>query len=144
MAKYQTQNKRIIERAFSRFRKEEEDILREGAIRIGKAGLDFLLEAHENFQEQLLHPEETDTLGYAVAYNGGIVDSAAHIGGDTGDLPGSAKEEAERLLSGTKGWMIIVLSDMDNWYRWDWEEDFLMYSSDEIKANFNKYFKPIR
>ena len=144
MAGYQDRNKAVIAKAFARFRKEEEIILREGAIRLAKAGLDFLLEAHDDYPRPLLHPEETDTLGYAVAYNGVIVDSAAHIGGESEDLPGSAKEEAERLLSGTRGWRIIVLSDMENWYRWDLETGFLMYSADEIKANFHQFFKPIR
>ena len=144
MATYQAQNKSTIARAFSRFRKEEEKIISEGVVRLAKAGLDFLLEAHENYPKPLLHPGETDTLGYAVAHNGVIVNSAAHVGGDTGDMPGSAKEEAERLLAGTVGWVIMVLSDMENWYRWDLEMDFLQYSADEIRSNFYNYFKPVR
>lgn len=144
MAGYQDRNKVIIDRAFSRLAESEGVILREGAVRAAKAGLDFLLEAHDNYPRPLLHPGETDTLGYAVAYNGSIVSSAAHIGGENEDLPGSAKEEAERLLFGTRGWRIIVLSDMENWYRWDLEIDFLMYSADEIREDFHKFFKPVR
>ena len=45
---------------------------------------------------------------------------------------------------GTKGWVGIVLSDMaNNWYRVDWEYDYLAYSADMVKSHFNNFFKPI-
>lgn len=143
MATYQAQNKRVISQAFSRFRKEDERIIEEGMIRVAKAGLDFLIEAHEHHPYAHRHPEEVDTMAYAIAHNGAIVASQGYNGnGD--DLPGNAQEAAERLLAGSIGWTAIVLSDMEGWYRVDWEWGFLQYSSDEIKENFNKYFKPIR
>lgn len=144
MAGYSARNKKTIERAFSKFRKEDEAIIRHGMLLVAKAGMDHLLEAHASMEEDLNHPQEVNTMGYAVAHNGKIVASFGYNGGGNDDLPGEAREEAERLLAGTTGWRAIILSDMEGWYRVDWEEGFLFSSSEEIKNNFNSYFKPIR
>ena len=84
-------------------------------------------------------------MGYAIAHNGVIVESAGYNGGGyDDDMPGLAHEEAERLLAGTKGWAVIIISDMDKfWYNEGWEIDFLHYSADEVAENFHNYFKPI-
>lgn len=142
MAKYQAQNKRTIEQAFSRFRKEEEDIVREGMERVAKAGIAFLVEAHKQFREGLSHPHEDDTMAYAVAHDGIIVVSNSYFGGGD-EIPGDARSKAEGLLSGTKGWTAIILSDMEGWYRIDWEMGFLHSSAEDIRDNFTKYFKKV-
>lgn len=143
MAKYQTQNKNTIARAFLRFRKEEESIIREGMARVAKAGMDYLVQAHEQFQSGLHHPDEDDTMAYAVAHDGVVVESGAYNGGG-GDIPGDAKNKAIELLSGSKGWTAIIISDMEGWYRVDWEMGFLQSSADEIMEKFTRYFKPVR
>ena len=144
MAGYSAQNSRVIRKAFDRFRKEDEDIIRHGMLLVAKAGIDHLVEAHARKSEDLNHPQEEDTMGYAVAHNGTIVASFGYNGGGTDDMPGQAREEAERLLAGTTGWRAIILSDMEGWYNVDWEEGFLYISSEEIRNNFATYFKPIR
>lgn len=142
MATYQAQNKSTIARAFSRFRKEEEDIIREGMVTVAEFGMQYLIQAHKQFQEGLHHPEEDDTIAYAVGYNGTVIETGAHSGGG-GDIPGDAMNKAAALLSGTQGWSAIILSDMEGWYRVDWEMGFLHSSADEIRDNFTKYFKPV-
>lgn len=142
MASSESRNNKVIQNAFSRFLKNEESVTREGMCVLAKAGLDYLIDAHDFHAQLMMHTTENDTMGYAVAHNGTIVASGSHNGGDF-DLPGSAKEEAEALLSSTTGWVAIILSDMEGWYRVDYEEDFLFYAADEIRENFHTFFKPI-
>ena len=144
MAGYSAKNKKTIERAFAKFRKEDEDIIRHGMLLVAKAGIDYLVEAHTRTGEDLNHPKESDSMGYAVAHNGMVIASYGYSGDESYNLPRQAREEAERLLAGTTGWRAIILSDMEGWYNVDWEEGFLSMSADEIKNNFTSYFKPIR
>lgn len=140
MAGYRAKNKSVIRTAFSRLRAESDATVLEGMKRLTEAGLEYLLDAHDG---GLHHPNENDTLAAVLAHDGQVVATIPHGGDD--DLPGSASTEAARLLRGTSGWIAIILSDMTNqWYRVDWEIDFLTYSADEIKANFQSFFKPIK
>lgn len=139
MAGYLAKNKAVIRSAFSRLRADSDAIILDGMKSLTEAGLDYLLEAHER---DMHHPNENDTIAAILAHDGQVVAKFPHEGSD--DFPGSASAEAERLLRGTSGWIVIVLSDMTmQWYRVDWEIDFLTYSADEIKANFQSFFKPI-
>lgn len=142
MNKYQAKNENVIRNAFDRFSKNAENVIREGMRAMARAGLDYLIEAHILHDSIMLHTSETDTLGYAFGHDGLLIESGSHKGGDY-DLPGSAQEEAEAILSGTKGWVIIILSDMEGWYRVDYEMDFLGYSAETIRRNFKDFFKPV-
>ena len=142
MANYSAKNQKTIATAFARFQRTEEEIVRNGMIRLAQAGLAFLVEAHEQFQPGLYHPEEDDTLAYAVAEDGVIVESGSY-NGEGGDIPGDARNKAVKLLSGTRGWVAVILSEMEGWYRVDWEMDFLQLSADEVRANFHKFFKKV-
>lgn len=138
---YEAQNNMVVQRAFDNLRFHQTQIVTDGMRRVAEAGLEYLLEAHDT-KYDLNHPEETNTLGYAVAYNGNVVASGSHNGGDY-DMPGSAREMAENIAASSPGWCAIILSEMEGYYRVDWEMDFLYRSTEEIKANFNQFFKPI-
>lgn len=142
MAKFREQNRRTIQHAFLRFQGREEEIIREGMIRVAKAGIEYLIQAHDEFKSGLHHPEEDDTMAYAVAHNGRLIASGSYNGGGD-DIPGDARNKAIDLLSQTKGWSAIILSDMEGWYRVDWEMGFLQSSADDIRDNFIKHFKPV-
>ena len=142
MAGYLAKNRAVIRSAFSRLRSESDATVLDGMTRITEAGLKYLLEAHDQLMPNLNHPGENDTLAAILVHDGHVVATFPHEGSD--DFPGSASAEAARLLRGTSGWIAIILSDMTmQWYRWDWEEGFLAYSADEIKENFQSFFKPI-
>lgn len=143
MAGYQSQNRQVIKNAFKRLRQSEYDTVKAGAIAVAEAGLQYVIDAHEGSPYMMHHLEEKDTMAYAVAYDGVIVAAKSHEGGDS-DLPGSAMGTAKSIVSQSHGWVIIVLSDMAGWYRADWEVNFLNYSADEIRANFHKFFKPVK
>jgi len=142
MASYQAQNKRTITRAFRRLSTSEETVVKEGMCRVARAGMDFLLEAHTQGHYDLHHPEEKDTLAYVVAHDGRIIKAEGHDGGDS-DLPGDALSKAKAIVSGSNGWVAIILSEMEGWYRVDWEMNFLRYSADHIRDHFADYFKRI-
>lgn len=142
MAASPDRNKDVISKAFARLKRSEERTVHEGMVRLAQAGMAFLVEAHDYFRDGLHHPEEDDTMGYAVSHDGVIIESGSfHGGGD--DLPGDAMNKARRILSGTNGWRAVILSEMEGWYRVDWEMDFLHASADEVKSNFHKFFKPV-
>lgn len=141
-SKYITQNRRVIHTAFTRLGRDADAIILDGMTRVAQAGLEYLLGAHDDHSPWMNHPIENDTLASVVAHNGEVVASFPHDGGE-GDLPGNASDEAKRILRGTSGWVAIIHSDMKGWYRVDYELAFLAISADEVKANFNRFFKPI-
>lgn len=141
-SKYIAQNHRVILTAFDRLSRNADAIILDGMTRVAQAGLEYLLQAHNEHSPWMAHPFENDTLAGVVAHNGEVVASFTHNGGE-GDLPGSASDEAERMLRDTSGWVAVILSDMKGWYRVDYEIGFLAVSADEVKANFNRFFKPI-
>ena len=139
---YQAQNNATIKRAFTRLQSTEQKTCSAGIKLLAKAGLDYLVDAHNAQKADLHHVGETDTLAYAVAHDGVIVATGFHNGGDA-DLPGSAVQKASDLLAGTEGWVAVILSDMEGWYRVDWEMNFLYRSVEDIKRNFHSFFKKV-
>jgi len=135
-------NNGIIERAFRRLSANEEKIVADGMCRLAKAGLEYLVEAHDFAEVVLNHPNESNTVAYAVAKDGAIV-RGEYLDNNNGRR-GDALEQAKALLSGTKGWNAIIISDMKGWYNVAWEMDFLHYSVAQIKADFHKFFKKIK
>ena len=138
----QNQNKATIERAFARLQERKDAIIREGMIRLAKAGLEYLVEVHNMHEMFMQHVTENDTMAYAVSHNGQIIASGYHNGGEDG-FPGSADTIATSLLTGTSGWVAIILSEMEGYYRVDYEQDFLFDVSFKTAAEFQTYFKKI-
>lgn len=143
MAGYQSKNEKVIRNAFTRFRANVDRIIENGMRNLAQAGMAFLVDAHDSHRDNMMHTEEVDTLGYAVAHNGTIIESGSYKGGGD-DFPGDAMNKAKALLAGTSGWVAIILSEMEGWYRVDWEQDFLHYSADQVRQNFRKFFKPVK
>lgn len=139
---YQSQNRATITKAFARFQKDVNDVIKAGMVNIAQAGLLFLVDAHEMFHigDEHHHLNEDNTLAWAVAHDGMIVESGDLHGGGS-DMPGNASVEAANLLHGTSGWVAVIYSDMKGWYRADWEEEYLNYSRDMVAADFDSIFK---
>ena len=136
-------NRFRIWRGFNKLKKCERSACLEGIRAIAKAGLEYLAEAHERHKAGMLHTLEYNTMAYAIGHNGKVLESGFYKGENL-ELFGSADEKAVKLISGTEGYVAVIYSDMlFKWYRLDYEIDFLLYSIDHIKANFDKFFKPI-
>lgn len=139
----EAKNRSVIERAFARLRQREDDVIRNGMYGLLTAGMDYLHEAHGLIHEGERHVGEKDTLGWALVHDGQILEVVSHSGRRVTPY-GDALHRLEDLAGQTDGWVGIVLSDMaNNWYRVDWEYDYLAYSADHIREHFHDYFKPI-
>lgn len=135
-------NDEVITRAFARFRGNVSKICQEGMIRLAKAGLDYLVSAHNEHAMFMAHTTEDNTMGWAVSFNGKVVASGAYEGnGDT--MPGSAEQTAASILASTTGWVAVILSEMEGYYRVDYEMDFLNNAKITTRAEFQTYFKKI-
>lgn len=143
MEGYRQQNRATIKRGFRWLEKSEGEIVKKGMVALAEAGLSYLVDAHRQHAANMMHTTEDDTLAYAVAHDGVIVSAGSHNGSGGEDMPGDAINKARALLTGTSGWVAIILSEMEGWYRLDYENGFLQYSADEIRANFNQFFKPV-
>ena len=139
---YRSENAATISKAFKRFARNEDATIREGMYNAARAGMDYLIEAHNAFKPGLQHTKENDTLAYAVAHDGTVQMMGFHSGGE--GKTGWARNAAASALSGTTGWVAIVLSEMHGWYKVSYEVNFLSYSAAEIKSNFSKFFKRVR
>ena len=135
-------NSAAIRRGFKWLKGYKESVCLDGITRIAKAGMDYLLEAHEEHEHGMMHTMERNTIAYAIGHNGSVIESGYHDGGD-GDRSGRAREMAERHISGTRGYVAVILSDMESWYRLDYEMDFFYYTVDHIKAHFDEFFKKV-
>lgn len=141
---YEQNNITKINRGFTVLADAMSRIISEGMERVGERSLDFLLRGHEVKHDGVAwrHPSESDTLGYAVIHDGEIVRAVSHEGGDIqpwGDIMQVLHQVASEY---PKGWVTIVASDMANdWYRVDWEIDFLNYAADGVILNADEFFK---
>ena len=139
----EARNRSVIEKAFARLQRSEEDVIRNGMYGLLNAGLHYLEEAHGLLHGGERHTEENNTLGWALVHDGNMLEVASHSGEEWTPY-GDALHKLEDIARQTKGWVGIILSDMANdWYRVDYEFDYLAYSADRVQEHFNDYFKRI-
>lgn len=137
-------NTAAINRGFKKLTEAKEKIVERGMTRLLDAALDYLHEAHENFRKDLRHEHEENTLGWALFHDGGLRMAVSQQKGELTPR-GDALARLQALSSEhPKGWVGVVLSDMANeWYKVEWEEDFLRFSAENTKAVFLECFKPL-
>lgn len=138
-------NRSKIDSAFARLRANKDLVIVDGFAKMMQAGLEALLEAHDQpiiGEEIFAHNDnERETLGWMIFHDGREVASGTQ---DRGEVTGAVLFRLEALGSGTTGWVGYIMSDMSfDWYRVDYEKEFLYYSRDEIKSKFSTFFKPI-
>jgi len=144
MAKYQSQNNRVISAAFKRFREQYMTTMTQGYCEIAEMALEYLAQVHRNSPDHQRHIEEVNTIGYAVGYNGQIITSHGYGGSGEGDLSGQAREMAESIVAGhPSGWSLAVLSEMDGWYDYIWEDELIGSTMEFTRQNFLKFFRQI-
>jgi len=141
---YEAQNRAAIKRGFSWLKSEQEKIVRDGMYGLLNAGLSYLEDAHDMHSPEMHHEHESDTLGWALVHDGTILETVSQSKGEftpRGDALGRLQQIASES---PVGWVGIIMSDMANdWYRVDYEMDFLHYTQDEIKNHFQDFFKRI-
>jgi len=146
MPSFEQANERVIDNAVAKFKERANKALMDGMYGLMNAALDYLHEAHELYKPDMAHESEANTLGWALVYNGKVMEVVAQDKGPW-TPKGDALGRLEMVVSGVRstGWVGIVLSDMANdWYNIDLEMHFLNYSIDEVKTHFHDFFKPVR
>ena len=135
---YKSRNANAIKRGFKNFGSyaaHMEDVVMRNMAR---DGLFALLREHNLHDEFLNHPQEKDTLAYALAHDGMIIESGYHNGKED-DLPGDALNQARQVASAHKGWCAVILSDMQyGWYSVVLEEDLLNAARGDIEDNYSR------
>ena len=145
MGRYASQNKAVIDRAFNKLRKSEDEAITNGMYGLLNAGLEYLHEAHDMHRPGMYHEMEDNTLGWALIHNGKVLEVVSQSKGEW-TPHGDAIGRLQALAAETPkdAWVGIILSDMaNNWYRVDYEMGFLAYSADEVMEHFHEFFKPI-
>lgn len=141
-------NNTVISNAFASLTARKDQIIQEGFIRMMEAGLEYLLEAHDEFRRKghNIHwhnLDERETAGWMIFHDGVEVASGAQ---DRGPLEGSVRDILLNLEGRPQnGWVGYLMSEMTfDHYRVDYEIAWLLISSDNIKGNFSSFFRPIR
>lgn len=134
-----------ITRAFDRLKASKDAVISSGLVRMMQYGLEALLEAHDLpiIGNNIYHHNELEkeTLGWMVFHDGAEVASGTQ---DRGEISGNILLELESEGAKTTGWVGYIMSEMTyDWYRVDYEMDFLQYSAEEVKSSFNRFFKPV-
>ena len=139
---YKARNSTTIKRAFANFKAREEALCEVMMRNAARDGLNKLIEAHELSvqlfgHEHSMHLDETNTLGYALAHDGTIVESGCHEGGG---FRGGALGMAQDLVRGKKGWVAVILADMQfGHYHFNeipHEEDMLYWTAEAVRDEF--------
>ena len=138
-------NVSTIENAFRRLTARKDETVGSCLCALMDAALDALHEAHEKMRTGHNHESESNTLGWCVIHGGEIVMAASQSKGPftpAGDVLMQLRMAVSDMPK--TGWCGILMSDMANeWYRVDWEIDFMTYSAETVKRDFRKIFRPI-
>ncbi len=136
-----TRNSNVIKNAFGRLRQSSYLQCKEAMLRLLPAAVDEALRLHD--AEHQRHIEMGDTYGWVLFYNGGVVEM--DVKAKDSKLKGGAIGLLNSLKAGHKGWVGMVVAGMQPMYYFavDYEQQVLLYTQDDIIANFSKYFKPV-
>lgn len=139
---YRLRNRNAIKRGFSRLSTYAKNTCEAVMVNVARDGLARLIQAHE-ISDQLFghehnwHLDETNTLGYALAHDGVIVESGYH---DGGGWRGGALNMAKDAVSGTKGWVAVILADMQfghyHYITTPHEEDMIHWVAEAVRDDW--------
>ena len=145
---YRVRNRNAIKRGFTNLESYGEKMSEVVMQNMARDGLRALLYEHDLHDSFLNHPAEKNTVAYALAHNGSIIESGYHNGGED-DVPGNALQQAEALARTRNGFCAVILSDMMGWYNFALEEDLLNAARGDIQDNYasnlfgtREYFVP--
>ena len=138
---YRLRNQNAIKRGFSHLATYANNTVRVVATNMAHDGLASLIEVHRlmigGHDGHHFHLIEENTLGYAVAHDGVVVETGYHHGSGNEPLPGEAVEMAKIITEGTIGWRVVIISDL-LWAHYDGhEEDMLNTARGVLSDKWN-------
>ena len=138
-------NDKRLREGFARLQAKKDKTIELAMYEILDKALDALHEAHDAHAVGMHHEQENDTLGWALVQNGHVVEAVSQAKGEFTPKGRALTRLQEVVAEGPrKGWYGIVLSDMANdWYRVDYEIQFLHESASSVIENFHNYFRKV-
>ena len=137
---YTRKNNKTIRTAFERLAKSKHERMIEGLRGILDDAVLFifeqhLIDGHEN------HRKTGDSYGWAIGYNGQIVDIKITNEGE--EIGMSVQEELNVMIEDTTGYTGIIMAGMvpERWFVWEYEEEYQDMAKDMIAAEFFRFFQ---
>ena len=137
-------NDKLIQKGFTSLLVTKDAHIERVMLEVLDEALDELKACHYDMPFDLHHTSETDTLGWALIHNGKVIKAVAHDGGIV--TAASAIRTLHKIVSEGShiGWYGILCSDVtNNWYRIDWEMDWMNYTASYTAHNIQQYLKKI-
>lgn len=140
-------NSSVINRAFSRLRKSEDAMVRDGMRRIMKDAMEYAISQHDH--NHFGHRIHENSYGWALVHDGKVeelhINGARHGHGDAEDQLWAVAGEI-----GRRGWVGILLASMvlefngrrPVYFEIDYEVGIFAATTDKVEEWFNTYFKP--
>lgn len=134
---YKLRNSNKIKKGFERLSERANSISEVIMRNAARDGLNKLIEAHEMALQLVggnreFHLVENNTLAYALAHNGAIVESGYHNGG--GERGGALGMAKEAVSNSAEGWKAAIVSDIQmGHYYLDDEEDLIHIAAESVR-----------
>lgn len=148
MANYQRSNERKINRGFKRLNETKDIVIERGMRDLLETGMAYALNAHDH--SHWLHTSTADSYGWALLHDGKAVAHRVNDGrhGDgraLADLMAVSREVPQT------GWVGILLASLEAetdrggnvYFAVEYEKSILNMTKDDMKKNFNRFFKRI-
>ena len=148
MANYQSRNERKINRGFKRLNETKDIVIERGMRDLLEYGMAYALNAHDH--THWLHTSTADSYGWALLHDGKAIAHRVNDGRH-GDGRALADLMAVSLEVPQVGWVGILLASMEAetdrgsnvYFAVQYEEHVLHVTRNDVRQNFNKFFKRI-
>ena len=136
-----TKNKQVINDAFVKFNLYKHRRMIEGLRGLLDDAVRYIFELHE-IDGHTAHLETGDTYGWAIGWNGMLIDKKITTGENPSDSF-SVSEQLDALIPGTKGYVGIIMAGMDpsHWFWFKHEEKYQEEAKDMIAAEIYRFFQ---
>lgn len=134
-------NGKVIKDAFARLSQTKHDRMIEGLKGLLDDAVSFILEQHE-VDGRRSHLETGDTYGWALGYDGQLVDIKITQGPNPSESF-SVEENLRQMMIQTTGYVGIIMAGMDpaHWFKLPYEEDYQNLTKDMIAAEYYRFFQ---
>lgn len=134
-------NSKVIKDAFARLSQTKHDRMIEGLKGLLDDAVSFILEQHE-VDGRRSHLETGDTYGWAVGYNGQLLDMKVTQGPNPSESF-SVEESLSEMMIQTTGYVGIIMAGMDpaHWFVVDYEREYQNLTKDMIAAEYYRFFQ---
>lgn len=134
-------NSKVIKDAFARLSQTKHDRMIEGLKGLLDDAVSFILEQHE-VDGRRSHLETGDTYGWAVGYNGQLLDMKVTQGPNPSESF-SVEESLSEMMIQTTGYVGIIMAGMDpaHWFIVDYEREYQNLTKDMIAAEYYRFFQ---